>query len=80
MEQERKDNKIIINEKEYEIISYVKNDNGNYLVYTDGKVLENNNIALYVNSVVMENGEITLESVDDDEVLSVINSMKERLQ
>lgn len=80
MKPERKDNKIIINEKEYEIISYVKNDNGNYLVYTDGKVLENNNIALYVNSVVMENGEITLESVDDDEVLSVINSMKERLQ
>lgn len=80
MEIEKKDNKIIINEKEYEIISYVKNDNGNYLVYTDGKVLENNNIALYVNSVVMENGEITLESVDDDEVLSVINSMKERLQ
>ena len=80
MEQERQDNKIIINEKEYEIISYVKNDNGNYLVYTDGKVLENNNIALYINSVVMENGEITLESVDDDEILSVINSMKERLQ
>lgn len=80
MESEKRDNKIIINEKEYEIISYVKNDNGNYLVYTDGKVLENNNIALYVNSVVMENDEITLESVDDDEVLSVINSMKERLQ
>ena len=77
---EREDNKIIINEKEYEIISYVKNENGNYLVYTDGKVLENNNIALYVNLVVIENGEITLESIDDDEVSGVIEIMKERLK
>lgn len=80
MEIERKDNKIIINEKEYEIVSYIKNENGNYLVYTDGKVLENNNIALYVNLVIIENGEITLESIEDDEVLSVIESLKERLK
>lgn len=80
METERKDNKIIINEKEYEIISYIKNENGNYLVYTDGKVLENNNIALYVNLVGMENDEIILESVDEEEVLSVIEILKERLK
>ena len=75
-----KNNKIIINEKEYEIISYVKNENGNYLIYTDGKVLENNNIALYINLVTMENGEITFESVDDNEVLSIIETLKERLK
>ena len=39
MEQERKDNKIIINEKEYEIISYISIDSGNFIVYTDGKQL-----------------------------------------
>ncbi len=79
MKSEMADNKIIIAGKEYEIISFIKNDNGNYLVYTDGKVL-GNNIALYVNLVIEENGEIILESVEDDEFLSVINSMKERLQ
>ena len=39
MEQERKDNKIIINEKEYEIISYISIDSGNFIVYTDNKQL-----------------------------------------
>lgn len=37
MEQVRKDNKIIINEKEYEIISYISIDSGNFIVYTDSK-------------------------------------------
>ncbi len=75
----KENNKIIISGKEYEIIAYVKNDNGNYLVYTDNKVLDNNNIALYVNLVVTTNGEISLESVEDNEVIEVINTMKERL-
>ena len=47
MEQERKDNKIIINEKEYEIISYISIDSGNFIVYTDSKQLENGQIAVY---------------------------------
>ena len=46
MEQERKDNKIIINEKKYEIISYISIDSGNFIVYTDGKQLGNGQIAL----------------------------------
>ena len=75
----KENNKIIISGKEYEIIAYVKNDNGNYLVYTDNKVLDNNNIALYVNLVVTTNGEISLESVEDNAVIEVINTMKERL-
>ena len=79
MEQERKDNKIIINEKEYEIISYISIDSGNFIVYTDGKQLENGQIALYVNRVSQENKEIILDEIEDEEVMQVINALNERL-
>lgn len=79
MEQERKDNKIIINEKEYEIISYISIDSGNFIVYTDGKQLENGQIALCVNRVSQENKEIILDEIEDEEVMQVINALKERL-
>ena len=78
MEQERKDNKII-NEKEYEIISYISIDSGNFIVYTDSKQLENGQIALYVNRVSQENKEIILDEIEDEEVMQVINALKERL-
>ena len=79
MGQERKDNKIVINEKEYEIISYVSIDSGNFITYTDGKQLENGQIALYVNRVSQENEEIIFEEVEKEEVIQVINALKERL-
>ncbi len=79
MEQEKKDNKIIINEKEYEIISYISIDSGNFIVYTDSKQLENGQIALYVNRVSQENKEIILDEIEDEEVMQVINALKERL-
>ena len=84
MKFEKIDNKIKITdkngvEKEYEIVAYINNENGNYLVYTDGKALENENIALYVNLLSEENGQITLEEVENDELMLVINSLKERL-
>lgn len=79
MEQERKDNKIIINEKEYEIISYISIDSGNFIVYTDGKQFSNGQIALYVNRVSQENKEIILDEIEDEEVMQVINALKERL-
>ncbi len=80
MDNENMNNKIIINGIEYEIVAYLKNENGNYLVYTDGKILESNNVALYVNLVVIENGEFKLESIDDTEVSNVIELLKERLK
>ena len=79
MEEERKDNKIIINEKEYEIISYISIDSGNFIAYTDGKHLENGQIALYVNRVSQENEEVIFDEVEDEEVMQVINALKERL-
>ena len=79
MEEERKDNKIIINEKEYEIISYISIDGGNFIAYTDGKQLENGQIALYVNRVSQENDEVIFDEVEDEEVMQVINALKERL-
>ena len=79
MESERKDNKIIINEKEYEIISYITIESGNYIVYTDGKQFENGQICLYVNRISKDNNEISLDEVDDDEIMQVIDSLKERL-
>ncbi len=79
MESERKDNKIIINEKEYEIISYITIESGNFIVYTDGKQFENGQIALYVNRVSKDNNEILFDEVDDEEIMGVVDSLKERL-
>ena len=79
MESERKDNKIIINEKEYEIISYITIESGNFIVYTDGKQFENGQIALYVNRISKDNNEILFDEVDDEEIMGVIDSLKERL-
>lgn len=72
-------NKIVINEKEYEIISYLTLDIGNFIVYTDGKELNNGRIALYVNRVSKENDEIIFDEIDNDEMMKVINILKERL-
>ncbi len=79
MEEERKDNKVIINGKEYEIISYIAIDSGNFIVYTDGKQLENGKIVLYVNRVSQENEEIVFDEVEDTEVMQVIDALRERL-
>lgn len=76
---EEKNNKIIINEKEYEIISYLTLDIGNFIVYTDGKELENGRIALYVNMVSKDNDDIILDEIDNDEMMKVISILKERL-
>lgn len=79
MEEERKDNKIIINGTEYEIISYIAIDSGNFIVYTNGKQLENGKIVLYVNRVSQENEEIVFDEVEDTEVMQVIDALRERL-
>lgn len=73
------DNKIIINDKEYEIIAYIQIESGNFIVYTDNKQLENNKVALYINRVSKENEEIVLDEVDNEEVTQVIEKLKERL-
>lgn len=79
MEEERKDNKIIINGSEYEIISYIAIDSGNFIVYTDGRQLENGQIALFVNRVSQEAEEIIFDEVEDTEVMQVIDALRERL-
>lgn len=79
MEEERKDNKIIINGSEYEIISYIAIDSGNFIVYTDGRQLENGQIALFVNRVSQEAEEIIFDEVEDKEVMQVIDALRERL-
>ena len=75
-----KQNKIIINNKEFEIIAYVNLDIGNFIVYTDNRVLEDGRVALYVNRVIKENEEIVFDEVEDDEVTQVINELKGRLE
>ena len=75
-----KQNKIIIGDKEFEIIAYVNLDIGNFIVYTDQRVLNDGRVALYVNRVIKENEEIVLDEVEDDEVTQVINELKGRLE
>lgn len=79
MKEERKDNKIIINGRKYEIISYIAIDSGNFIVYTDGRQLENGQIALFVNRVSQEAEEIIFDEVEDTEVMQVIDALRERL-
>ena len=74
-----KNNKIIINEKEYDLISYVTIDIGNFIVYTDNKPLGNNKVALYINRVSKNNNEILLDEVENDEITKIFNAIKERL-
>lgn len=73
------DNKIIINEREYEIISYISIDNGNFIVYTDGIQSENGKVALYINRLSKENDEVVFDEVNNEEVVQVIQSLKERI-
>ena len=79
MEEEKNNNKIIINNREYEIVSYVTIDVGNFLVYTDGKTLDNGQIQLYISRISLENEEIVFDSVSDDEVSLVIEELDRRL-
>lgn len=66
-------------EKEYELIAYIRKDIGEFIVYTDNKQLDNGQILLYVNSVIDDNGVITLDEVEDDEVSTIIDDLKERM-
>ena len=66
-------------EKEYELIAYIRKDIGEFIVYTDNKQLDNGQILLYVNSVIDDNGVITLDEVEDDELSTIIDELKERM-
>lgn len=86
MEIDDMNNKITINDKngekkDYEILGYVNNEYGNYVVYTDGKMLNNENVALYVNLLVKEDdGSLSFEDVTDEELTSVIKELQERMK
>lgn len=65
---------------EYEVVADVFTEDGEFVVYTDNKTLENGEVILYVNSVIREDdGTITFDDVEDDEVQSIINEVRERL-
>ena len=65
---------------EYEVVADVFTEDGEFVVYTDNKTLENGEVLLYVNSVIREDdGTITFDDVEDDEVQSIINEVRERL-
>ena len=72
-------NTIFVNNKEYEIITYIPIESGNFVVYTDGKQLENGQVALYVNRISLDNNEILFDDLDNNDVIKVIIELKERL-
>lgn len=72
-------NKIMINDKEYEVVAYVTIDIGNFIVFTDGKTFSNGQVVLYVNRLSSYDGEVVFDEVENDELVQVINSLKERL-
>ena len=66
--------------KEYEVLSYITIEDGDFVVYTDNKQLNNGQILIYVNSIIEENGETIFDEVDDEELVKVIEELKERLE
>lgn len=78
------DNKVKIKdengfEKDYEVISLIRTKDGNFLVYTDGKLLKNGATSLYVNSIIESDDGITLDFVSDEEMKYVISNLRERM-
>ena len=79
-------NKITITDKngekkDYEVLGYINNEHGNYVVYTDGKMLDNDNVALYVSLLVKDDyGTLSFEEVTDEELNSVIKELQERMK
>lgn len=78
------DNKVKIKdengfEKDYEVISLIRTKDGNFLVYTDGKLLKNGAISLYVNSIIESDDGVTLDFVSDEEMKYVISNLRERM-
>ena len=65
--------------KEYEIVSFLTTEDGDYLVYTDNTVLDNGNILLYINSMYEEDGKIILDEVDEDETDEIVKEIQERM-
>ena len=66
--------------KEYEIISYITIDSGNYIVYTDETPIDNEKVALYVSQVSEDKDGIFFDTVSDEELKKVIENLKERLK
>lgn len=64
---------------DYEIIAYINLDIGNYIIYTNGKTFDNGQIALYVNRICLDNNEVVLDSVENEELLKVMEVLRERL-
>lgn len=66
--------------KEYDVLAYIEIDSGNYIVYTDGKELNNGQIAIYINLVITDkDGEVSFSDVSNEEVQAVIAKLQERL-
>lgn len=78
-ENERKDNKIIVKGKEYEVVSFINIVSGRFVVYTDGKMSDNNHVILYISHISEENNKIIFDEVSDEELKQVIKKIKERL-
>ena len=75
-----KQNKIIIGDKEFEIIAYVNLDIGNFIVYTDQSKDENGNIQVFASIYDPENPNSKLEAITTDREWKVIETILETLQ
>ena len=75
--------KIIIKEndieKEYEIIAFIKEEVGEFIVYTENHKYGNGNIELLINKVVTEKDELMLVSPTNEELKLVIEELQKRM-
>lgn len=66
---------------EYEILAIITLDSGMYIAFTDGKLDSNEKISLRINSLFYnEDNSITLDTIDQEELVNVLEKLKERLK
>jgi hypothetical protein len=70
--------KVYIDGKEYELITYLQLEDGDFVVYTDNEETESG-VKLYINSVEINEDEYIFGEVDDEDFNKVLLSLQERM-
>lgn len=79
VEFDKENKKIYINGVENDVIAYITNPKGNYVVYTSNEQLNDGRIVLKINYIEPKDDKVLLGDVTDNELLDIINELKERM-
>ncbi len=80
-----KDNKLFISQKdgskkEYDLVSYLSLETGDYVVYTDNILKDDGSVNLYVNNIIIRDNQAFLDDVNNEELTAVIRSISNKIR